>query len=485
MKLNTHIKEIIADTKTPVSLYLVLRDKYASSVLLESSGYNSKEGHFSYICLKPIASFSLNNGIIRIKSEKEINEKEIGFDDNALIKEFTQFKNSLDVEEQKFPFCTAGLFGYSSFDIIKYSENEKLSSNPKEAQIPELFYQFFSLILVFNHQNNSLHIISHATTELESKKQISNIEEEIESYIPSFPFETVSSEETNLKDEEFKSLVTKAKQHCKLGDVFKLVLSRRFKIKFKGDDFNVYRALKNINPSPYLFYFDMGDFRLFGSSPEAQLIIKNNEAQIHPIAGTYKRTGDDESDLQRAADLKKDVKENSEHVMLVDLARNDLSKYCKEVEVIAFKQLQLYSHVIHLVSNVKGKLKKGIDSIETLLGTFPAGTLSGAPKYKAMELINQYEPTAREFYGGCVGFVGLNNDINHAIMIRTFLSKNNTLYYQAGAGIVISSVEENELQEINNKVSALRKAIVNAQKFNNIAEANETPALVLEEEAAS
>lgn len=482
MKLNTYIKEILSDTKTPVSLYLALRDKYASSVLLESSDYNSKEGHFSYICLNPSASFSLNNGTIRIKSGKEISETKIGFDSCKLITQLNKFKNSFNVEEQKFPFCASGLFGYTSFDIIKYSENESLSTNPKEADIPELFYQFFSIILVFNHHNNSLHIISHAKTELESKRQLENIEEEIESQISSFPFRTVSEEETSLTKEEFKDLVTKAKQHCKLGDVFQLVLSRRFKTKFKGDDFNVYRALKNINPSPYLFYFDMGDFRLFGSSPEAQLIIKNNVAEIHPIAGTYKRTGNDSEDLQRAIDLKKDVKENSEHVMLVDLARNDLSKYCNKVEVSSFKELQLYSHVIHLVSNVKAQLKHGIDSFETLLGTFPAGTLAGAPKYKALQLIDEYETTAREFYGGCVGFIGLNNDINHAIMIRTFLSKNNTLFYQAGAGVLISSNEESELQEINNKVSALRKAIVNAQKFNNIAEEKVS---ALEEELAS
>ncbi|MBP7810022.1 MAG: chorismate-binding protein [Bacteroidia bacterium] len=482
MKLYTHIKEIIADTKTPVSLYLALRDKYASSVLLESSDYNSKEGHFSYICLKPIASFALNNGVVRIKSGKEITEKKIGYDGLTLLKQFNSFKNSFKVADLKLPFCYSGLFGYTSFDITKYTENENLSSNPKEAQIPELFYQFFSIILVFNHHNNSLHIISNSKTELESKKQVENIEEEIESNISSFPFQIVSEEESNLSDNEYKGLVAKAKHHCKIGDVFQLVLSRRFKNKFRGDDFNVYRALKNINPSPYLFYFDMGDFRLFGSSPEAQLLVKNKEAEIHPIAGTYKRTGNDELDLQNTIDLKKDVKENSEHVMLVDLARNDLSKYCSNVKVKSFKQIQLYSHVIHLVSNVGGKLKTDVNSFEALLGSFPAGTLSGAPKYKALELINRYEPNAREFYGGCVGFIGLNNDINHAIMIRTFLSKDNTLYYQAGAGIVISSNEENELQEINNKVSALRKAIVNAQKFNNIAEAKVS---VLEEELAS
>jgi anthranilate synthase component 1 len=484
MKLYTYIKEILADTKTPVSIYLSLRDKYISSVLLESSDYNSREGHYSYIGLKPIASFSLSDQNIKIRIGKDISSEKIGFDGGLLIEKFNAFKKTFEVQELNFPFCTSGLFGYSSFDSIKYSENEKLSAGKKEAGIPELFYQFFAIILVFDHNTNSLNIISHANTELESKNQLVNVLEEMEMPFGEYPFSVVSNEEANLSDGHFKELVTKAKEHCKLGDVFQLVLSRRFKTKFKGDEFNVYRALKNINPSPYLFYFDMGDFRLFGSSPEAQLLIKSNEAEIHPIAGTYKRTGNDEQDLQKADDLKNDIKENSEHVMLVDLARNDLSKYCDKVEVRSYKQIQLYSHVIHLVSRVCGKLKKGVDPFKTLLGTFPAGTLSGAPKYKALELINAYEPNAREFYGGCIGFIGLNNDINHAIMIRTFLSKNNTLYYQAGAGIVISSDEESELQEINNKVSALRKAIVNAQKFNNIAEAKiETS--VLEEEIAS
>jgi anthranilate synthase component 1 len=483
MKLNTYIKEIIADTKTPVSLYLALRDKYASSVLMESSDYNSREGHYSYICLKPISSFSLSDGIVRVKEGNKISEKKISYSGIELMSEFEKFRNGFEVEPQKYPFCTSGLFGYSSFEIIKYSENEKLSTNKKEAQIPELFYQFFNLILVFNHQNNSLHLISHGKNELESKKQLENLEKEIESPISSFPFKN-GEEETDLSDDDFKILVTKAKQHCKLGDVFQLVLSRRFQTKFKGDDFNVYRALKNINPSPYLFYFDMGDFRLFGSSPEAQLVIKNNKAEIHPIAGTYRRTENDELDLEKAIELKKDPKENSEHVMLVDLARNDLSKYCQGVEVSSFKELQLYSHVIHLVSKVEGHLRAKISGFEALFGTFPAGTLSGAPKYKALELINEYESKARVFYGGCVGFVGLNGDVNHAIMIRTFLSKNNTLYYQAGAGIVISSNEESELQEINNKISALRKAIVLAQKFNNIVEEKKTEVL-LEEEVAS
>jgi anthranilate synthase component I len=289
-----------------------------------------------------------------------------------------------------------------------------------------------------------------------------------------FDFQTVSEERSSMPDTEFKNKVGLAKQHCKAGDVFQLVLSKRYSQDFKGDEFNVYRALKNINPSPYLFYFDMGDFKLFGSSPEAQLVIKNGEAEIHPIAGTYRRTQNDAEDLEKAMELKRDPKENAEHMMLVDLARNDLSKYCSGVKVDSLKQVQLYSHVIHLVSKVKGVIREKTHPFEILFGSFPAGTLSGAPKYRAMQLIDTYEPEAREFYGGCVGIIDHKNNLNHAIMIRTFLSKDNTLHYQAGAGIVISSNEESELNEVKNKLSALKKAIDQAAKFNRSAPVNQT-----------
>jgi anthranilate synthase component 1 len=325
---------------------------------------------------------------------------------------------------------------------------------------------------VFHHTTNNLFIISHHFSSDLALKQLNVIEEQIQHLShQEFNFSTNGDIESSLSDANYKSLVAKAKQHCQKGDVFQVVLSKRFSQKFSGDDFNVYRALKNINPSPYLFYFDLGSFKLFGSSPEAQIVIKDKHAEIHPIAGTYKRTGNDLLDLEKASELLMDPKENSEHNMLVDLARNDLSKYCSEVEVKLLKQPQFYSHVIHLVSKVIGLVKNKFHPFELLFGTFPAGTLSGAPKYKALQLIDLYEPEAREFYGGCIGFISHDNQLNHAIMIRTFLSKDNTLHFQAGAGIVISSDEEKELQEINNKVSALKKAIQQAEKFNNITKA--------------
>lgn len=473
MKLHTQIKQLLADTKTPVSLYLGLRDYYQNPLLLESSDYNSKDGHYSYICLNPLATVSLQNQQFKTKIDGVIKSEVINFNTENILEKLISFKEQFEFQPQVLPFCYAGLFGYTGYDIVNYAEDIILNKDHKQTDIPELIYSIYGLILVFNHSTNNLHIISHHYTESHSQQQMFEAEERINClFHREFEFNTQQETTSNLSDEAYRIMVSKAKEHCQKGDVFQLVLSRRFSQEYTGDDFNVYRALKNINPSPYLFYFDLGDFKLFGSSPEAQLVIGKNQAEIHPIAGTYKRTGDDEFDLEKAKELLSDPKENAEHNMLVDLARNDLSKYCSEVEVKFLKQTQFYSHVIHLVSKVAGKIKKQFHPFELLFGTFPAGTLSGAPKYKALELIDFYEPCSREFYGGCIGFISHDNRLNHAIMIRTFLSKNNTLYFQAGAGIVISSDEEKELQEINHKVSALKKAIQQAKKFNNITKAN-------------
>lgn len=470
MKLHTHINHILADTKTPVALYLALRDHFQNGLLLESSDYNSKDGHYSYICLNPLASISLKNSIISTTINNVISKTAITFNKDALLKNLINFKNKFEFKTQALPFCYAGLFGYTGYNIISYAEDIELKTANKKFDIPELLYHVYGIILVFNHNTNNLHIISHHFSDEASKLQLEKVSERIQfASFSEFNFSTVNETKSSITDEDYKSLVTKAKEHCQQGDVFQLVLSRRFSQQFTGDEFNVYRALKNINPSPYLFYFDLGDFKLFGSSPEAQLIIHNEVAEIHPIAGTYKRTGNDEHDLIKAKELLNDPKEISEHNMLVDLARNDLSKYCTKVELKISKQTQFYSHVIHLVSKVIGKKKTAFHPFEVLLGTFPAGTLSGAPKYKALQLIDKYEIESREFYGGCVGFISHDNQLNHAIMIRTFLSKDNTLYYQAGAGIVVTSNEESELNEINNKVSALKKAIQLAEKFNNLA----------------
>ncbi|MCW3076951.1 MAG: trpE [Bacteroidetes bacterium] len=467
MKLYTHIHSLLADTKTPVAIYLALRDKYWSPLLLESSDYNSRDGHYSYICLDPIGTISLQNNVLKIKTRLTVSKRDINKERINIPQILTQFKDSFEVARQEMPLCYAGIFGYSSFESVQLVEPDIKINSTKQVDIPVLIYSFYSLILAFNHITNTLIIISHHESESEASDRAIQIQNQIMySISPAYGFEQSGDEKADVSENEFLEMAIAAKNHCKLGDVFQLVLSRRFRKAYKGDEFNVYRALKNINPSPYLFYFDLGDFRLFGSSPEAQLVSTNGKAEIHPIAGTYKRKGNAAEDLEKVNELLNDPKENAEHMMLVDLARNDLSKFCTKVNAEFLKQPQLYSHVIHLVSKIRGDIKVLNAPFDLLLGTFPAGTLSGAPKYNAIELISGYEPYAREFYGGCAGFIGNDNSINHAIMIRTFLAKNNCLYYQAGAGIVISSDETSELIEITNKLAALRKALDIAETFN-------------------
>jgi anthranilate synthase component 1 len=375
---------------------------------------------------------------------------------------FDTFKNSIALDCPQELKSFNGLYGYSTFDSVQYFENITFKNKKAPSAIPEMQYSFYRFIIAINHFNDEMTLIENV--EEHGVSRISEIETIINSQsFNTQKFETVGEETSNCTSDEFKEYVTKAKAHCKRGDVFQLVLSRQFQQEFKGDEFNVYRALRSINPSPYLFYFDYGNFKLMGSSPEAQIKISGGKATINPIAGTFRRTGDTAEDIKLGKKLSEDKKETAEHVMLVDLARNDLSKHADNVTVEVFKEVQYFSHVIHLVSTVRGKIKG--NPIEIVGDTFPAGTLSGAPKYKAMELIDTYENQSRGFYGGAVGIIGLDGSVNLAIAIRSFVSKNNVLYSQAGAGIVIHSEEEKELQEVNNKLAALNKALTLAEKI--------------------
>ena len=462
MKIKTNFLKIISDVYTPVGVYLKFRDLYSKIFLLESSDYKGSDNSLSFICFESKAQISINDNIVKMTIDNKKEEKNI--DKNKGVSYYLNyFINQFKVNKNDLEYPSNGLFGYTSYDSIKYFENISIS-NSKEIKIPEILYDAFKYVIVFNHFNNELLIFEH----LYGDDDISEIEK-IKNIISGkpvipFSFKRKDKERTNLSDLEFKKLVDNGIKHCKLGDVFQIVLSKRFYQDFQGDEFQVYRALRSINPSPYLFYFDYGSFKIFGSSPEAQIVIKNDKATIYPIAGTFKRTGDDEFDKKEAEKLSNDIKENSEHVMLVDLARNDLSKISKNVEVERFKDVQFYSHVIHLVSKVSGKIKPD-KKIDLISGTFPAGTLSGAPKHKAMQLIENYENLSREFYGGAIGFMGFNGDFNHAIIIRSFLSKNRRLFYQAGAGIVFKSNRDSENQEVYNKIEALRKAIQIAEKI--------------------
>ena len=462
MKVKTKHLKIISDIHTPVGVYLKLRDLYSKVFLLESSDYKGSENSLSFICFDSKAQISIHDDIVKMIFGKKEIKKKIEKNKGATYY-LNNFINQFKVEKNKFDYPSNGLFGYTSYDSIKYFDNISIS-NSKEINIPEILYDAFKYVIVFNNFNNELIIFEHLydDNDLSEIEKIKNIVSG--KPVTPFPFKRNNKEKTNLSDTEFKKLVDKGINHCKLGDVFQIVLSKRFYQGFQGDEFQVYRALRSINPSPYLFYFEYGSFKIFGSSPEAQIVIKDDKATIYPIAGTFKRTGDDEFDKKEAEKLSSDTKENSEHVMLVDLARNDLSKISKNVEVERFKDIQFYSHVIHLVSKVSGKVSSD-KKIDLISGTFPAGTLSGAPKHKAMQLIEDYENLSREFYGGAIGFMGFNGDFNHAIIIRSFLSKNRKLFYQAGAGIVYKSDRDNENQEVYNKIEALRKAIQIAEKI--------------------
>jgi anthranilate synthase component I len=456
--IQTKTKNLLADTITPVSIYLKARDLYPNSILLESSDYHGNENSYSIICLSPVATFMVDNHNLTVElpdgSENKSKITSIkGFRDN-----FNDFLNAFKVSsENQLP--VNGIFGYSSYDAVQHFETIKFSKGVKENyHIPEIRYSFYKYVIAVNHFKNDLVIIEYLFEGEESKME--RIESLIyNSNIPAFKFYPGNNETSNISDDEYMKLVSKGKEHCYRGDVFQIVLSRQYSQSFHGDEFNVYRALRSINPSPYLFFFDYGSYKIFGSSPEAQLKINKGRAIINPIAGTFRRTGDDEKDKQLANELSTDIKENAEHVMLVDLARNDLSRHASDVRVDNYREIQYYSHVLHMVSTVSGRLNDTSNVIDMMMATFPAGTLSGAPKFKAMELIDKYENQNRGYYGGAIGFFNFDGDFNHAIMIRTFLSRDNRLFYQAGAGIVSVSNEESELHEVNNKLGALKKAI--------------------------
>ncbi|WP_449398773.1 anthranilate synthase component I family protein [Chryseobacterium wanjuense] len=466
IKIKTVSKKTLGDLRTPMNIYLQIRDKFRDTILLESSDSKNIDNNFSFIAINAVAGIeikNLNEFEIKLPKQEPIKQFII---DHKVSDVFQHFSNIFECEKTNDPVeeTAQSLFGYTSFEAVQFFENISFKAQSPEVEIPILRYRLYQYVIAINHYSDEMYIIENQIEDIKSKLYL------LESLIKNqnsviYPFEKNGKETSNITDEEYLELVKTAQKHCMRGDVFQLVLSRRFEQKFKGDEFNVYRALRNINPSPYLFFFDYGNYKLFGSSPESQLIIKNNKAIIHPIAGTFKRTGHFDTDLQSIEELKNDPKENAEHTMLVDLARNDLSKLGKNVKVTKLKEIQLFSHVIHMVSEVTADLPNKTNPFEMIATTFPQGTLSGAPKHKALQLINTYEKDSRGYYGGCIGMIGLNGSCNQAIMIRTFLSKNNTLYYQAGAGLVAKSNPENELQEVNNKLNALKKAVENAGKL--------------------
>ena len=466
-KLNLIHKKLLADQVTPVGLYLKVREHFEHSVLLESNDFRSAENCFSIIGVDPIAGFKVQNGALETFGP-DLKSKNIKLDDYQQVPAFfhqyiqsfafTALPDSLPI--------SPGFFGHSSFDSIQYYEQIKFDSAKRKLEMPDINYQLYRFVILIDHFKDEMHLIEQFPES--GKSELNRLERLLKITHGSLveKFEVQGEEGSNLTDDDFKELVRIGKHHCQIGDVFQIVFARQFYQSFSGDEFQVYRVLRSINPSPYLFYFDYGDYKIFGSSPEAQLVIKNGIAEVNPIAGTYKRTGNDEEDRAKAEALALDPKENAEHIMLVDLARNDLGKHASEVTVNRLKEIQYFSHVIHLVSNVIGKLKNKFNPIQVFGDSFPAGTLSGAPKYKALQLIDQYENQNRGFYGGGIGYIGMDGSMNQAIVIRSFLSKDQTLYCQAGAGVVVDSEPEKELMEVNHKLGALKKALDLASQLN-------------------
>ena len=465
-KYTTTSQTILADLYTPVGVYMRLRDLYPQSALMESSDYHDAGNSHSFIGINPIASVAIGHGVATItlpdgSSERHEINKNYGSAEaiHALI-------DNIKVTGEDANYC--GLFGYTSFNAVRYFEDIPVKDETQaKNDAPDLLYILYKVVIVFDHHNNMLKVISlSGDSEGSENTEISSVIKAMnKANVKAYDFHPVGEVSSTLSDEEHKANIRRGIQHCLRGDVFQIVLSRRFIQKYEGDDFKLYRALRSINPSPYLFYFDFGGFRIFGSSPETHCRIEGKKAYIDPIAGTTKRTGNAEADRQGAEYLRNDPKENAEHVMLVDLARNDLSRNCHSVKVDFYKDLQYYSHVIHLVSRVSGELDEGADPIKAFIDTFPAGTLSGAPKVRAMQLISEYEPHNRGAYGGCIGIIGLDGSLNQAITIRTFVSRNGELWFQAGGGIVAKSDENYELQEVNNKLGALRRAIEKAEQL--------------------
>ena len=466
----TTSQTILADLYTPVGVYMRLRDLYPQSALMESSDYHDKSNARSFIGLHPIASVAIGHGKATINYPDGSVLEEMIRPDFQSDKAINSLLKRIKVKGRYSEFC--GLFGYTSFNAVRYFENIPVKDETQEKNdAPDVLYILFQVVIVFDHHNNTLKVVSLSeNSEHSESPEIPEILKAMnKANVKAYDFHPIGEVSSTLTDDEHRENIRKGIQHCMRGDVFQIVLSRRFIQKYEGDDFKLYRALRSINPSPYLFYFDFGGFRIFGSSPETHCrVVRSQEgyvAYIDPIAGTTKRTGDIEADKQGAEYLRNDPKENAEHVMLVDLARNDLSRNCHHVKVDFYKDLQYYSHVIHLVSRVSGELDKDADPIKAFIDTFPAGTLSGAPKVRAMQLISEYEPHNRGAYGGCIGMIGLDGSLNQAITIRTFVSRNGELWFQAGGGIVAKSDVEYELQEVNNKLGALRRAILQAEEL--------------------
>jgi len=467
-------KEIVADLDTPVSAYMKIRGG-DYSFLLESVEGGEKWARYCFLGCDPslIVRTKGNTFSIQDNGREETGQVE-GENPLSVIKKILAKYKPVSMEG--LPRFTGGAVGFIGYDMVRYFEGLP-DQTTDDLDVPDSLFVITDTLLIFDNVAHTIKIVSNAFNEggdldslyLQTIGKIEILEKKLRANVPvttqgnraKQAIEEGSKFESNFEEEEFKQAVLKIKKYIVEGDVIQVVLSQRLKYPISQDPFNIYRALRTINPSPYMYFLKFGDLEVIGSSPEVLVRLEEGKVEVRPIAGTRKRGQNEEEDCALEKDLLQDEKELAEHIMLVDLGRNDLGRVAQTgtVEVNEKFIVERYSHVMHIVSNVRGILKKGLDCFDVLKAAFPAGTLSGAPKIRAMEIIDELEPTRRGLYGGTVGYISFNGNMDTAIAIRTLLVKDNIAYLGVGAGIVADSIPENEFEETMNKGKALLKAI--------------------------
>ncbi|MBN1405537.1 MAG: anthranilate synthase component I [Candidatus Omnitrophica bacterium] len=468
-------KEISADFLTPLSAYKKISSK--NSFLLESVEGEERIARYSFLGSDPSHIILIKGKRIDIKSKAG---KKVIYENNPFDYLKTFMKNHKASRTEGLPRFFGGLVGYIGYDCIRYFEDIP-DTCKDDLKFHDAVLMLTDTILIFDHVKHKVKIVSNTYIKSKSKKHIISQYNKslgkIDAIIKKLtrpikePVAEITKEQalpaikSNFKKSDFKKAVTKIKDYIKKGDIIQAVPSQRFETPFNGNALNIYRALRSINPSPYMFYLSFGKLKIAGSSPEVMVRSEGGVVTIRPIAGTRKRGRNEDEDKVLMKDLLSDPKERAEHLMLVDLARNDLGRICKTgtVKVDEFMIIEKYSQVMHIVSNCSGALKKDKDSFDVLGACFPAGTVTGAPKIRAMEIIDELEKTKRGAYAGCVGYFSFSGNMDTGITIRTVLVKNNKAYVQAGAGIVADSVPENEYRETQNKAKAMIKAIAMAK----------------------
>lgn len=471
-------KEILADLDTPVSAYMKISGgEY--SFLLESIEGGEKWARYCFLGCDPSVVVSTKGRTLTLIENGKQEQREIksGSPLSAVKKIMARYQ---PVPSAGLPRFSGGAVGFVSYDMVRFFEDLP-EQTVDDLDVPDSQFVITDTMLVFDNVSQTIKIVSNAFVEGDDLtavyentiRKISALEEKLKTplargSVPDVEEGSASplSFDSNMKEEEHKQAVTRIKKYIQEGDAIQVVFSQRLKFSINRDPFDIYRALRTINPSPYMYYLKFGELQVVGSSPEVLVRLEDDKVEVRPIAGTRKRGRNEEEDLELEQDLLSDEKELAEHIMLVDLGRNDIGKVAEinTVEVDERFTIERYSHVMHIVSNVKGTLKKGLDCFDVLEAAFPAGTLSGAPKIRAMEIIDELEPTRRGLYGGAVGYISFNGNMDTAIAIRTLLIKGKTAYLGVGGGIVADSVPQSEFEETMNKGRALLKAIELAEK---------------------